>query len=108
MDRRSPLQVLFYALQCAKSDRTAYADAVAHDRAAHADALADIRAFEQLQVALFGTSKSSLDSATTHMEPVTVFDLKRMIESIPNAFVHSDKCECNHCRPTRRTADVSS
>ena len=98
MDRRKTSDVLFYALQCAKNDRLSYSDAVSEDREKYEDALADIRAFTRLQEMIFGTSRSALDSATDKMKSIDILELRRLADSNPELFIHSEGCECDYCR----------
>ncbi len=64
MDRRRNSDVLFYALQCAKSDRLAFIDAYRDMGECQEvkDANLDIVAFERMQRKLFGTTRSKMDS----------------------------------------------
>ena len=74
MDRRKTADVLFYALQCAKFDRQAFADAWGNDESEPAvrNALADIAAFNRLQMKIFGTNRSEADSIMDGMKRVTL------------------------------------
>lgn len=69
--------VLWLALQCAKQDRKSLADAYHNDKTQEAvrDALADIKAFEQLQIKLFGTDRSQLQAIIAKMKPVNILKL---------------------------------
>jgi hypothetical protein len=97
MGRRKAMDVLFYALQCAKSDRYAFADAVDNDNAKYAEAMADIKAFTALQVKIFGTANSELDTATNKMKLISVKDMMDLFETDPDLFVHAIGCECKQC-----------
>ena len=98
MDRRKTADVLFFALQCAKADRFAYADAVSNDPISQRDAMADVKAFERLQRMIFGTSDSALDAEARKMKPISVIRLKELLESSPELFKHSKDCDCGYCR----------
>lgn len=98
MDRRKTADVLFFALQCAKTDRLAYADAVSDDAKAHREALADVKAFEVLQRKIFGTSDSELDAEAKKMESVSIVNIMKMLETNPELFIHGTDCECEYCR----------
>ena len=102
MDRRKVMDVLFYALQCAKSDRLAFADAVDNDREKYKEAIADIKAFEVLQVKIFGTKDSELDAATKQMKSATLKDMLVMFETDPYIFNHAEGCECKYCAAEHR------
>ena len=86
MDRRKTGDILFYALQCAKSDRQAFMDAFAGIPNAPeiAEARADIKAFERVQRKLFGTTRSKLDAAKEAMQPVTMWDVRQFIKDNPH------------------------
>lgn len=77
MDRRKIGEVLWYALQCAKHDRETFVDAYRGDTSVSVvkEALADIRAFERLQVRVFGTSRSQHEEAISRMRSVDLIDL---------------------------------
>ena len=72
MDRRKAGDVLFWALECAKSDRIAFCDAYSNDKKEPAvkDALADIKAFERLQMRLFGTNDTELGAAIKKLQDI--------------------------------------
>jgi Flp pilus assembly protein TadD len=103
MDRRKTADVLFYALQCAKSDRLSYADATDGDEREKNEALADVRAFERLQTMIFGTSESELDIMTKKMNSFSIHNVKQMLEEHPEIFNHAEGCECQYC-----TSNLSS
>ncbi len=86
MDRRKTGDVLFYALQCAKADRRSFVDAHTHMKPTPAvkDALADIRAFERLQIALFGTTRSELDVLKDDLQPIPIEKLRGVIGDLTN------------------------
>lgn len=100
--------VLFYALQCAKSDRLAFADAVGDDSPEYEKALADVRAFELLQRRVFGTTKGKLDRILENAGSVSVYDIRRLLDAEPELFIHADDCECDYCRPTTPAPDQPS
>jgi len=77
MAKRKIGKVLWLALECAKSDRQSLVDAYSGDTREKAvrDALADVKAFEALQVRLFGTSKSKLQAMIDSMTPVSVLKM---------------------------------
>ena len=78
MAKRKIGNVLWLALECAKSDRQSLVDAYSGDVREEAvrQALADVKAFEALQVRLFGTSKSELQTMLDKMTPVSILKLK--------------------------------
>ena len=80
-DRRKTSDVLWYALQCAKTDRQSFIDAYDNDQSEPAvrNAQKDIAAFERLQLRLFGTTKSKLDVLIEKAVSVDVLR-KRMLE----------------------------
>lgn len=69
--------VLWLALQCAKQDRKSFVDAYHGDTSSEwvQEAIADIKAFEQLQIKLFGTDKSELQAKIARMKPVNILRL---------------------------------
>lgn len=77
MAKRKIGEVIWLALQYAKSERESIIDAWGGDKSEEAvkDALADIHAFEKLQIKLFGTSKSELQSMMDKMTSKSVFEL---------------------------------
>ena len=77
MAKRKIGNVLWLALECAKSDRQSLVDAYSGNTAEPAvrQALADVKAFEALQVRLFGTSKSKLLAMIDNMAPVSVLKM---------------------------------
>lgn len=92
------MDLLFYALQCAKSDRSAFADAAEGDKKLYQQAMADIKAFEALQIKIFGTKDSELDVATKKMKSITLNEMLKMFETDPDAFTHAAGCECKYCK----------
>ncbi len=87
MDRRKTGDVLFYALQCAKSDRQAYLDAIRGDTALEIETQADIKAFTQLQYSLFGTMQSKLDVEISKMIKVSLWDIRKFMEDHPEVVI---------------------
>lgn len=85
MAKRKIGKVLWLALQCAKGDRQSLIDAYSGDTSEDAvkKALADVRAFESLQIRLFGTSKTELEKMMDSITPVSV--LKMLSEDIDDA-----------------------
>ena len=77
MSKRKIGDVLWLALQCAKQDRKSLADAYHNDKSEEVvrDCLADIKAFEQLQLKLFGTARSELQARIAEMKPVNILKL---------------------------------
>jgi hypothetical protein len=77
MAKRKIGEVLWLALECAKSDRQSLVDAYSGNikESAVRQAIADIKAFEALQVRLFGTSKSKLQAMIDSMTPVSVLKM---------------------------------
>jgi len=69
MAKRTVGNVIWLALVCAKQDRDALIDAYRGDKSEQAvkDALADVRAFEKLQLRLFGTTKTELQAKIKKM-----------------------------------------
>jgi hypothetical protein len=86
MDRRKTSDLIWYALQCAKSDRQALADAYGNDTNEFAvkQAHKDIKAFTRLQMKLFGTSRSKLDAEMDKMKPVSFSELRKIFEAESN------------------------
>jgi len=78
MAKRKIGEVLWLALEYAKSDRQSLVDAYSGDTSERAvrQALVDVKAFEKLQVRLFGTSKTELEAMLEKMTPVDIFKLK--------------------------------
>ena len=108
MDRRKTADVLFFALQCAKDDRLAFADAVEKGGSAWKQAMADVKSFETLQKRIFGTSESEFEAAQRKVKDFSVYDLKKLLKSNPEMFKHADGCECEYCRPTQRVPDADT
>lgn len=77
MAKRKIGSVIWLALECAKSDRQSLVDAYSSDTREEAvrQALADVKAFEALQVRLFGTSKSEFCAMLEKMTPVSILKL---------------------------------
>lgn len=75
MSKRKVGEVLWLALQCAKTDRIGLIDAYSGDTSETAvrQAKSDVKAFEQLQVRLFGTTRSQLDAMMDAMTPKSIF-----------------------------------
>jgi hypothetical protein len=82
-----------------------FADAVDNDPEAYKNAMADIKAFEALQIKIFGTKKSELDSEMDKMKSISILNLKKLFEDSPELFVHAVGCECEQCRITKRAPD---
>lgn len=74
MTKRKIGKVLWLAIECAKSDRQALIDAYSGNTQEEAvrQALLDIKAFETVQVRLFGTSKSKLEAMLDKMTPISI------------------------------------
>lgn len=91
-DRRKTADVLFFALQCAKSDRQAFIEAYHSDESEPAvqNAIADIKAFERLQQKLFGTTRSELDQIADNMKPINLYELRRIMNERPDLFDWAD------------------
>lgn len=81
MRRRKTDEVLWLALVYAKEDRQYLIDAYNGDGTQQAvkDARADIKAFESLQLRLFGTTETELDSMMANTRPVSLQDLRNML-----------------------------
>ena len=77
MANRKIGDVIWLALECAKSDRQSLVDAYSGNTTEPAvrQALADVKAFEALQVRLFGTSKTELQVMIDSMTPVSVLKM---------------------------------
>ena len=82
MNRRKNADVLFYALQCAKSDRLSLIDAYSHmpKCAEIKNAERDIKAFTRLQKKIFGSTRSEMDRLFDGGESLTFAEIKRRIE----------------------------
>lgn len=78
MAKRKIGEVLWLALECAKQDRLSLVDAYRGDKSEKVvrDSLADIKAFEKLQVRLFGTSKTELQAMIDKATPVSILKMK--------------------------------
>lgn len=91
MTKRKLAQTLWYALQCAKDDRQGLVDAYSGDTKEDAvrNAMADIKAFESLQLKLFGRTKSRMEEKVEEGElinilsPIGIARLKELIEENP-------------------------
>ena len=70
-------EILWLALQYAKQDRQSLIDAYRGDTSEEVvrDAISDIKAFERLQLKLFGTTRSELEAKIGRMKPVNVLRL---------------------------------
>ena len=73
-------EVLWLALQCAKDDRQSLVDAYKGDESEWAvkKAMADIKAFEALQLKLFGATQTELNAKIAAMKPIDIFKLLAM------------------------------
>jgi len=82
MDRRKTGNVVWFAFECAKQDRRTIIDAYRGDTREEAvrEALADIKAFNRLQEKLFGPTENELTSKMKKMKPVTLFEIRKLIE----------------------------
>jgi hypothetical protein len=78
MSKRKIGDVLWLALVYAKSDRLSFIVAYSGDTNEEVvrDALSEIKAFEALQIRLFGTSKTELQAKLDRMTPVSILKLK--------------------------------
>lgn len=85
MANRKISDVLWLALQCAKDDRQSLVDAYSGDKSEPAvrQALADIRAFENLQKKLFGSTTSKLENMMSKMNQVSI--LKILADGVDDA-----------------------
>jgi hypothetical protein len=85
MAKRKIGDVIWLALVCAKDDRIALVDAYRGDesQAAVKQAMADIRAFESLQMKLFGTTKTELQRIMSTMSSKSL--LKMSSDEIDDA-----------------------
>lgn len=77
MSKRKIGDILWLALQYAKSDRISLVEAYGGDKKEEAvrQALADIKAFETLQIKFFGRSKSKLESMLDKMTSKNIYDM---------------------------------
>jgi hypothetical protein len=77
MSKRKIGDVLWLALQCAKSDRQTLADAYDNDisQPAVRIAMSDVKAFEALQIKLFGTTQSEMEVAIGKLKPISIIQL---------------------------------
>ena len=75
MAKRKTGDLLWLALRFAIQDRITLADAYDNDisESAVLDAQADVRAFRALQIKLFGTDKSELDTMIKKLQPRNIF-----------------------------------
>lgn len=88
MDRRKTRDVLFYALNCAISDRLAFIYAYGDDRTEPAvrDAHKDIAAFARLKKRLYGDARSSFEARLDELNAlplVSIYEIRKMIDT-PN------------------------
>lgn len=97
MDRRKTSDVLFYALQCAKSDRESLADAWGKGCKEYDQAKADIKAFERLQVLFFGKTRTTLEAELDGMKEFSLLDMKGILKTNPELFNHGEGCQCEYC-----------
>lgn len=79
-------EILWMAFQYAKQDRQSLIDAYRGDESEEAvrDAISDIKAFEKLQLKLFGTTRSELQARIAAMKPVDILNLvanKELLDS---------------------------
>lgn len=94
MNRRKFGDVLWFALECAKSDRISLIDAYDKDESHEAvrNAMADIKAFETLQRRLFGKTKSAMEAALEEGELINILSpegrarIKELAETNPDWF----------------------
>ena len=70
-------KILWLALEYAKQDRKSLIDAYRGDKSEEVvrSAISDIKAFERLQVKLFGTDQSELEARIARMKPVDILKL---------------------------------
>ena len=70
-------KILWLALQYAKQDRQSLIDAYRGNTSEKAvrDAISDIKAFDRLQLKLFGTTRSELEAKIGRMKPVDILKL---------------------------------
>ena len=82
MDRRKTGDALFFAIQCAISDREAYVDAVSNCGGEQLrEAKKDVAAFRALSRKIFGTDKSRFDELTEKARTVSIHDLHKLLEA---------------------------
>ena len=79
-------EILWLAFQYAKQDRRSLIDAYRGDKSEEAvrDAISDIKAFNRLQLKLFGTTRSELEAKVAEMKPVDILKLlasKELLDS---------------------------
>lgn len=85
--------VLWFALVCAKNERLSFVDAYSGDKKEKSvrDALSDIKAFEVLQKKFFGTTKTKLDAKMEKMKEISIYDLRKLVDTNPELFdVHTE------------------
>ncbi len=83
-------EILWLALQYAKQDRQSLINAYRGDTSEKVvrDAISDIKAFERLQLKLFGTTRSELEAKIGRMKPVDIFELlAKGIDTEPDTIV---------------------
>lgn len=83
MPKRKISDVLWLAFQYAKQDRISFIDAYHADESVEVvrDAMADIKVIEALQLKLFGTTKSRLETEIEKMQPINILNLRKLIGS---------------------------
>jgi hypothetical protein len=83
---------LFLALSLAKDNRRDFINAWHDDdtRDAVKQARADIKAFEEIQVQLFGSTETALDAKSIKSRTVTLTQLRRMMDKNPDLSIDFD------------------
>lgn len=83
-DRRKVGDVLWIALQYAKSDRQSLIDAYRDDdlEVAVQEAKKDIASFERLQMRFFGTTKSELEIKMDEMIPLSIPEISKRLDNV--------------------------
>lgn len=86
MARRSLADVLWYALQCAREERSSLVNAYSGDETQEAVriALNDIELFKKAQMRLFGSCESRNDEMIKALGPVTAVSLIKMMAAGDN------------------------
>lgn len=72
---RKIADLIWFALQCAKQDRLSLSECYEENSPERKEILRDHKAFESLQLKLFGTTKSRLDIEMERAHRIDIYDL---------------------------------
>jgi len=90
MTKRKVADVLWLAFQYAKSDRQSYIEAWGNNTKEQAvrDAIADIKAIEELQKKIFGTTQSRLEASMLKMSSFDILGMIARGENVADEIPH--------------------